>query len=80
MPPGLRSRRAQILLDLAWAQSLRKRDAEAVLHFLEAERIAPEAVRYNVVVRQVVRDMLARARRVRTTALHELAVRAGVID
>jgi transcriptional regulator with XRE-family HTH domain len=80
LPPGLKSRRAQILLDLAWAQALRKRDAEAVLHLLEAERIAPESVRYNVVVRQVVRDMLARARRVRTTALHELAVRAGVID
>lgn len=80
LPPGLKSRRAQILLDLAWAQALRKRDAEAVLHLLEAERIAPEAVRYNVVVRQVVRDMLARTRRPSTTALHELAVRAGVID
>jgi transcriptional regulator with XRE-family HTH domain len=80
LPPGLRSRRTQILLDLAWAQALRKRDAEAVLHILEAERIAPEAVRYNVVVRQVVLDMLARTRRPRTTALHDLAVRAGVID
>ncbi len=35
---GLRSRRAQVFLDLAWAQTQRKRDAEATLHLLEAER------------------------------------------
>jgi transcriptional regulator with XRE-family HTH domain len=80
LPPGLTSRRAQILLDVAWAHALRKRDAEAVLHLLEAERVAPEAVRYNAVVRQVVRDLLARRRRTGTKALHELAVRAGVVD
>jgi transcriptional regulator with XRE-family HTH domain len=80
LPAGLRSRRAQVLLDLAWAQAHRKRDAEAVLHLLEAERIAPDAIRYNVAVRELVRDLLARTRRPSTTALHELAVRAGVID
>ena len=35
---GLLGRRAQIQLDLAWAQSQRKRDAEAALHLLDAER------------------------------------------
>ena len=80
LPEGLSSRRAQIHLDLAWAQSQRKRDAEAILHLLEAERTAPEAVRYNVMVRELVREMLARQGRLGTSALDELAVRAGVLD
>lgn len=79
-PEGLSSRRAQVHLDLAWAQAQRKRDAEATLHLLEAERTAPEAVRYNVIVRELVREMLARAGRSQTSALTDLAVRAGVID
>jgi transcriptional regulator with XRE-family HTH domain len=80
LPEGLTSRRAQLHLDLAWAQSQRKRDAEATLHLLEAERTAPEAVRYNVIVRELIREMLARAGRSQTGALTELAVRAGVLD
>lgn len=80
LPRGLNSRRAQVHLDLAWAQAQRKRDADAVLHLMEAERVAPEAVRYNVMVRELVREMLARQKRVKTSALHRLAVRAGVLD
>ena len=80
LPEGLASRRAQVHLDLAWAQSQRKRDAEATLHLLEAERTAPEAVRYNVIVRELVREMLARAGRTQTSALSDLAARSGVID
>lgn len=76
---GLRSRRAQVYLDLAWAQAQRKRDAEATLHLLEAERAAPEAIRYNAMVRDLLREILARARRP-NSVLHELAVRAGVLD
>lgn len=80
LPDGLSSRRAQVHLDLAWAQAQRKRDAEATLHLLEAERTAPEAVKYNVIVRELIRDMLARAGRSQTSALNDLAVRAGVLD
>jgi transcriptional regulator with XRE-family HTH domain len=81
LPEGLSSRRAQVHLDLAWAQAQRKRDAEAILHLLEAERVAPEAVRYNVMAREIVREMLARGSRQRkTSALHDLAVRSGVLD
>jgi hypothetical protein len=47
---------------------------------MEAERVAPEAVRYNVMVRELVREMLARQKRSKTSALHRLAVRAGVLD
>lgn len=80
LPPGLRSRRAQVHLDLAWAQAQRKRDADAVLHLLEAERAAPAVIRYNVAVREIVREMLARTKRSKANALHDLAIRSGVID
>jgi hypothetical protein len=81
LPAGLKSRRAQMHLHLGWAEAQRKRDADAVLHLLEAERIAPESVRYNVIVGELVRGMLARQKRGgRTSALHNLAVRAGVLD
>lgn len=80
LPAGLKSRRAQVHLDLAWAQAQRKRDADAVLHLMEAERVAPEMVRYNVMVRELIREMLARQRKSKTSALHQLAVRAGVLD
>jgi transcriptional regulator with XRE-family HTH domain len=79
LPAGLQSRRAQMHLDLAWAQSQRKRDAEATLHLLEAEDVAPEAVHYSVVVRELIREMLARGSRSQTSALDQLAVRAGVL-
>ena len=80
LPQGLHSRRAQVHLDLAWAQAQRKRDAEAVLHLLEAERVAPEALRYNVIAREIVREMLTRANRGHTSALQSLATRAGVLE
>lgn len=76
---GLRSRRAQVYLDLAWAQAQRKRDGEMTLHLLETERWAPGAIRYNAMVRDLVREMLARARRP-NSVLHDLSVRAGVLD
>lgn len=79
MAEGLCSRRAQISLDVAWAQAQRKRDAEATLHLLEAERCAPEAIRYNAMVGDLVREMLVRARRP-SSVLHDLSVRAGVLD
>ncbi|GAA2639214.1 hypothetical protein GCM10010399_85760 [Dactylosporangium fulvum] len=80
LPDGLKSRQAQVHLDLAWAQVQRKRDADALLHLMEAERTAPEMVRYNVMARELVREMLARQKKSKTSALHRLAVRAGVLD
>ena len=80
LPAGLKSRRAQVHLDLAWAHAQRKRDADALLHLMEAERTAPEMVRYNVMARELVREMLARQKKSKTSALHRLAVRAGVLD
>jgi transcriptional regulator with XRE-family HTH domain len=79
LPAGLLSRRAQVNLDLAWAQSQRRRDGEATLHLLEAERIAPQVIRHNVIAQEIVREMLARGSRRQTTALTRLAERAGLL-
>lgn len=79
LPAGLASRRAQVNLDLAWAQAQRKRDAEATLNLLEAEKAAPEAVAQNVMAREIMREMLARAKRGHGSALQALATRAGVL-
>lgn len=80
LPAGLVGRRAQLHLDLAWAYAQGRHDADATLHLIEAEKVAPEAVRYNVLVREHMREMLARGKSGGTTALHDLAVRSGVID
>lgn len=80
LPDGLLSRRAQVNLDLAWAQAQRRRDAEATLNLLAAEKAAPEAVAQNVMAREIMREMLARAKRGNGNALQALATRAGVLD
>ena len=80
LPGGLLSRRAQVSLDLAWAQAQRRRDAEATLNLLAAEKAAPEAVAQNVMAREIMREMLARAKRGNGNALQALATRSGVLD
>lgn len=78
LPVALASRRAQAHVDLAWANAQRRRDAEATLHLLDAERIAPESMRYNVITQEMVREMLARGTKGQTRALADLAGRAGL--
>jgi len=53
LPSGLLSRRAQVHIDMAWAYTQRRADAEAVVNLLEAERVAPQTLRYNVLVREL---------------------------
>ena len=79
LPEGLLSRRAQVHIDMAWAYTQRRGDAEAVINLLEGERVAPQTVRYNVLVRELLREMLKRERRTATPGLRALAQRAGVL-
>jgi hypothetical protein len=51
-----------------------------VLHLLEAERIATQEVRYNFIVREMLRDFLRREGRLRTPGLWPLAQRVGVLN
>ncbi|WP_300010597.1 helix-turn-helix transcriptional regulator [Pseudonocardia sp.] len=80
LPDGLLSRRAQVHIDMAWAYTQRRADAEAVVNLMEAERIAPQTLRYNVVVRELLREMLKRERRTATPGLRALARRATVLE
>lgn len=79
LPDGLLSRRAQIHIDMAWAHTQRRADTAAVVNLLEAERVAPQTLRYNVLVRELLREMLKRERRAATPGLRALALRAGVL-
>ncbi len=78
LPAGLRSRRVQVQLDIAWAQAQRRRDAEALVALLEVERTAPQVTRRNAVARDTIRQLLARARGTSGAAVRGLAHRAGV--
>ncbi|WP_219417029.1 helix-turn-helix domain-containing protein [Pseudonocardia nigra] len=75
---GLRSRRVQVQLDIAWAHAQRRRDAEALVALLEVERNAPQVTRRNVVARDTIRQLLGRARGSSGAAVRGLAHRAGV--
>jgi hypothetical protein len=78
LPEGLRSRRVQIQLDIAWAQAQRRRDAEALVALLEVERAAPQVTQRNAVARGTIRQLLARARGTSGAAMRGLAHGAGV--
>ncbi|MFB6393531.1 helix-turn-helix domain-containing protein [Polymorphospora lycopeni] len=79
LPPALVSRRAQVHLDLAAVHSQRPNgDPQALLHLMEGERIAPQAIRHNADARHLIAALLKRARRGDTPGLLALAQRAGV--
>jgi len=80
LPEGLLSRLAQVHIDMAWAYTQPRADAEAVVNLLEAERVAPQTLRYNVLVREPLREMLKRERRTATPGLRALARRASVLE
>jgi hypothetical protein len=80
LPEGLIGQRGQLHIDLAWAYAQGKRDSDATLHLIEAEKVAPEALRYNSLVREHIREMLSRGKSGGTTVLYDLAVRSGVVE
>jgi hypothetical protein len=80
LAPGLLGRRSQVHIDLAWAYGQHRNDPATVLSLLEAERIAPEAIRFNVVARELLRECLKRERRTATPGLRGLAMRVGILS
>ena len=78
LPQGLNSRRAQVHLDLAWADTQARNDMEAILHLQQVDHRAPEVIRYNTIAREMLRELLKRSRS-RTPALDVLADRAGIL-
>jgi transcriptional regulator with XRE-family HTH domain len=76
LPAQLKGRRSQVHLELAAAAAGVHEDHLAVLHLLEAERVARQAIGRNTAARRLVGELLARERA--TPGLRALAVRAGV--
>lgn len=79
LPAVLRGRRSQVHLELSWAAAGQSDDAVSVLHLLEAERIAEQAVSRNKSARTLLGILLARERRSATPGLRGLASRAGIL-
>lgn len=77
-PNELRGRRSQVYIDLAWAYSRQRNDTATVLALMEAERLAPEAVRFNPAARDLIQASLHRSRKSAVPGLAALAERAGV--
>jgi transcriptional regulator with XRE-family HTH domain len=80
LPPVLRGRRSQVHLELAWAAVQQGDDSLAVLHLLEAERVASQAVSRNATARSLLTTLLARERKSATPGLRALASRAGMMQ
>jgi len=79
LPDQFSQRRAALHIDVARALGQQRDVGAAVLHLLEAERIAPEEVRHHVLVRELVRSFLRRERRrLAVPELRPLAERLGV--
>jgi DNA-binding XRE family transcriptional regulator len=79
LPAVLRGRRSQVHIELAWSAAGHADDAVAVLHLLEAERVAQQTVTRNSSARALLGILLARERRRVTPGLRALASRAGVL-
>jgi hypothetical protein len=77
LPSVLIGRRSQVHLELGWASVGQGDDSLAVLHLLEAERVAKQAVSRNATALALLRTLLARERKSATPGLRALAARAG---
>ena len=77
LPAVLLGRRSQVHLELGWASVGQGDDSLAVLHLLEAERVAKQAVSRNATARALLNTLLARERKSATPGLRALAARAG---
>lgn len=80
LPDDYLERRSSLLVEMARAHGQRRNKGAAVLHLLEAEQTAPEEVRYNLLVQEMVRDFLKREGRLRTPGLWPLAQRLGLVE
>ena len=78
LPAGLTGRRCQVHLDLAHARAEQHDDPIAVLHLLEAERVAPQAMQANAAAQHTLTNLLRREHRELTPGLRPLAQRAGL--
>ncbi len=78
LPVGLKGRRAEVHINMAWAHTQLRNDPAAVFHLQGVENVAPELLSFNRVGVGVIHDLLRREDKNRTPGLRALALRAGV--
>jgi tetratricopeptide (TPR) repeat protein len=76
MPPMLLERRSTLLIDVARSQHIQRDRLAAGETLLEAERVAPEEVRYNPAARTLLGELVTAP--AVTSGLREMASRLGV--
>ena len=79
LPTYLVERRSHYLIDVARGHASRADDPAALATLLEAERLAPQEVRYNPIASELVMVLLKRERRAATHGLRDLSARIGVV-
>jgi hypothetical protein len=79
LPPYLLERRTHLMIDVARGHANRADDPASVATLLEAERLAPEEVRYNPIASELITVLLKRERRAATPGLRDLSARIGVV-
>jgi hypothetical protein len=79
LPSHLVERRSHYLIDVARGHAQRADDPAALATLLEAERLAPQEVRYNPIASELVMIMLKRERRAATPGLRDLSARIRVV-
>jgi len=79
LPSYLVERRSHYLIDVARGHAHRADDRGALATLLEAERLAPEEVRYNPIASELVMVLLRRERRAATPGLRDLSARIGIV-
>jgi hypothetical protein len=79
LPTHLVERRSHFLIDVARGHAHQADDPAALATLLEAERLAPEEVRYNPIASELVTVLLGRERRAATPGLRDLSARMGVV-
>jgi hypothetical protein len=79
LPSHLVERRSHYLIDVARGHAQRADDPAALATVLEAERLAPQEVRYNPIASELVMVMLKRERRGATPGLRDLSARIGMV-
>ena len=80
LPVPLLERRSSHLVTVARAWHARRKDVEAVRVLRVVEHLAPEELRYNGIVREMLRTMLKRERRTIRSELRTLADHAEVLE
>lgn len=73
-------RRATFSLEIARCYEQRREDTGVLLHLLDAEREAPEDMRYNALARDLVRGLMRRARPTMASQVRGLASRIDLFE